>query len=38
VHSSMRMFDAKLQLAEVYWLVCYPVVLLYSCFALISVL
>ena len=37
-HSAMRMFDAKLQLAEVYWLVCYPVVLLYSCFTLISVL
>jgi protein YIPF5/7 len=39
VHSSMKMLDAKLSLSEVkvWWLVCYPVALLYSCFVLISV-
>lgn len=35
--SAIRMFDAKLSLAEQYWLVVYPVALLYSCFTLISI-
>ena len=32
-----RLFDAKLGLTEQYWLVAYPVVLLYSCFVLITI-
>ena len=32
-----RLFDAKLALTEQYWLVTYPVVLLYSCFVLITI-
>ena len=32
-----RLFDSKLVLTEQYWLVAYPVVLLYSCFVLITI-
>ncbi len=32
-----RLFDKKLVLTEQYWLVAYPVVLLYSCFVLITI-
>lgn len=35
--SAIRMLDAKLQLAETYWLILYPVALLYATFTLISV-
>jgi protein YIPF5/7 len=35
--SAVRLFDAKLQLTEQYWLVAYPVVLMYSCFVLITI-
>lgn len=35
--SSTRMFDAALGLSEQYWLIAYPVALLYSCFVLITV-
>ena len=36
-YSAVRMLDAKLALAECYWLIVYPVVLFHSVFALISV-
>jgi len=38
-YSSIRLFDAKLnlQITEQYWLVVYPIMLLYSCFVLITV-
>ena len=32
-----RLFDAKLKLTELYWLVAYPTMLFYSCFVLITV-
>ena len=32
-----RLFDAKLSLQEQYWLVAYPVMLLYCCFVLMTV-
>ena len=35
--AASRIFDAKLQLTEQYWLVVYPTVLLYSCFVLITI-
>lgn len=35
--SSTRIFHAKLVLTEQYWLVAYPVMLLYSCFVLITI-
>jgi hypothetical protein len=35
--AAVRLFDSKLSLTEQYWLVVYPVVLLYSCFVLITV-
>jgi len=35
--SATRLFDAKLQLTDQYFLVMYPVALLYSCFVLITV-
>jgi protein YIPF5/7 len=35
--AAVRLFDAKMGLTEVKWLVAYPVVLLYSCFVLITV-
>mmetsp|Transcript_4962 Transcript_4962/g.7582 ORF Transcript_4962/g.7582 Transcript_4962/m.7582 type:complete len:249 (-) Transcript_4962:84-830(-) len=35
--ASTRIFDSKLQLTEQYWLVAYPIMLLYSCFVLITV-
>lgn len=35
--SATRLIDAKLQLTEQYWLVLYPVMLLYSCFVLITI-
>jgi len=35
--TSTRLFDAKLHLTEQFWLVAYPVALLYSCFVLITV-
>ena len=35
--SASRLFDAKLQLTETYWLVVYPIALLYSCFVLITI-
>lgn len=35
--SAIRLLDAKLQLAETYWLILYPVALLYATFTLISV-
>ena len=36
-YGAIRLFDAKLQLSEQYWLVVYPIVLLYSCFVLITI-
>jgi protein YIPF5/7 len=35
--SATRLIDAKIQLIEQYWLVFYPVMLLYSCFVLITI-
>lgn len=35
--SATRLIDAKLQLTELYWLVAYPIMLLYSCFVLITI-
>lgn len=35
--SAIRMLDAKLKLLDQYWLVVYPLVLLYSCFTLITI-
>lgn len=35
--SATRLIDAKLHLTELYWLVAYPIMLLYSCFVLITV-
>jgi len=35
--AATRILDAKLVLTEQYWLVVYPVVLLYSCFVLITI-
>lgn len=36
-YSAVRMLDAKLKLLDQYWLVVYPLVLLYSCFTLITI-
>jgi hypothetical protein len=36
-HSSTRMLDAVLSLTDQYFLVAYPIALLYSCFVLITV-
>lgn len=36
-HASTRLFHAKLGLSDQYWLVAYPVMLLYSCFVLITI-
>lgn len=35
--AATRIFDAKLHLAEQYWLVAYPTMLLYSCFVIITI-
>jgi hypothetical protein len=35
--AATRLIDAKLHLTEQYWLVAYPVMLLYSCFVLITI-
>jgi len=35
--TSTRLLDAKLHLTEQFWLVAYPVMLLYSCFVLITI-
>eukprot|EP01039_Chlorochromonas_danica_P011743 gene11743-13193_t len=35
--SATRLFDAKLNLTEQYWLLAYPIMLLYSCFVLITI-
>jgi hypothetical protein len=35
--SATRLIDAKLNLTEQYWLVAYPVMLLYSCFVIITI-
>lgn len=35
--AATRLIDAKLHLTEQYWLVAYPVMLLYACFVLISI-
>ena len=32
-----RLVDAKLQLTELYWLVAYPIMLLYACFVIITI-
>jgi hypothetical protein len=32
-----RLIDAKLSLTELYWLVAYPIMLLYACFVIITV-
>jgi hypothetical protein len=37
-YSAVRMLDAKLKLLDLYFLVLYPVALLYSCFVLIAIL
>jgi len=37
-YAATRLFDAKLELTEQYWLVVYPIVLLYSCFVIITIL
>lgn len=36
-HSATRLFHAKLCLMDQYWLVAYPVMLLYSCFVIITI-
>jgi hypothetical protein len=33
----IRLIDAKLSLTELYWLVAYPIMLLYACFVIITV-
>jgi len=35
--SATRLIDAKLQLQDLYWLIAYPIMLLYSCFVIITV-
>jgi len=35
--SATRLIDAKLQLQDLYWLTAYPIMLLYSCFVIITV-
>ena len=35
--SAIRMLDARLKLLDQWWLVVYPLVLLYSCFTLIAI-
>ena len=35
--TATRIFDAKLQLTEQFWLVAYPTMLFYSCFVLITI-
>lgn len=32
-----RLIDAKLSLTELYWLVAYPIMLLYACFVIITI-
>ena len=36
-YAAARLLDAKLQLSDQYWLVVYPISLLYSCFVLITI-